>query len=133
MPCFISAAASGLGSVHIPVKSGKYFALKAIDLAKMLGVDPVTVSRWETGTTPIGSANDKLLRFSVLAKATERAKNEATVVYRRVTDAYLDLLSEINALKTKETNDEAVSITSEEMEHPKLVFEQVSLPAVELA
>jgi transcriptional regulator with XRE-family HTH domain len=108
----------------------KFFAMKAADLAKMLNVDPVTVSRWETGTSPVGSANDKLVRFSILAMASARLKDLAEQAHRAATDAYLDMLSEISALKPEETNDEAMSITSEELEHPRLVFKRTLLPTV---
>lgn len=40
----------------------KELGLKAKDLAAFLGVTPVTVSRWETGTHDIGDSTDRLIR-----------------------------------------------------------------------
>lgn len=110
----------------------KFFGLKAVDLAKMLGVDPVTVSRWETEDNPIGPANDKLIRFSITLKMIERLKQEVTEAHRRIADEYLDFLNEINALKTREGDDERVRISSEELKHPRLVFETATLPTVQV-
>ena len=44
----------------------KRMGLKGVELAKQLGIDKVTVSRWENNTVPIGPANDKLLRLIFL-------------------------------------------------------------------
>lgn len=44
----------------------KQMKLKAVNLAKQLDVDPVTLSRWENSSAPIGQANDKLLRLMFL-------------------------------------------------------------------
>lgn len=40
----------------------KEMRMKAKELAAFLGVDKVTVSRWETGTHRIGDATDRLIR-----------------------------------------------------------------------
>ena len=40
----------------------KEMGVKAKDLASILGVDPVTVSRWETGTEKVGQTADRLIR-----------------------------------------------------------------------
>lgn len=40
------------------------------ELANRLGVTEVTVSRWETGATPIGSANQVALRYLFMAPTT---------------------------------------------------------------
>ena len=41
----------------------KEMGLKAKELANILDVSPITISRWETGQADIGSANDRLLRL----------------------------------------------------------------------
>lgn len=46
----------------------KAMGLKAVDLAKILNVTKVTVSRWESDDSKIGDANDKLLRLLYLDK-----------------------------------------------------------------
>jgi len=47
----------------------KAMGLKAVDLAKLLAVTKVTVSRWEANTgAKIGPANDRLLRLLYLDK-----------------------------------------------------------------
>jgi putative zinc finger/helix-turn-helix YgiT family protein len=44
----------------------KVLGLSGADFAKRMGVDPTTVSRWETGTQPIGPQADRLLRLMVV-------------------------------------------------------------------
>ena len=46
----------------------KAMGLKAVDLANILNVTKVTVSRWESDDSKIGDANDKLLRLLYLDK-----------------------------------------------------------------
>lgn len=41
----------------------KQMHLKAVELAELLSVNKVTVSRWENGSENIGATNDKLIRF----------------------------------------------------------------------
>lgn len=41
----------------------KQMHLKAVELAQLLSVNKVTVSRWENGSEKIGATNDKLIRF----------------------------------------------------------------------
>ncbi|MGM0574104.1 MAG: type II TA system antitoxin MqsA family protein [Myxococcota bacterium] len=43
----------------------KRLRLKGAELARLMGVTPPTVSRWETGATPISSFGDRLLRTIV--------------------------------------------------------------------
>jgi putative zinc finger/helix-turn-helix YgiT family protein len=43
----------------------KHIGLSGVELARRLGVDPATVSRWETGNKPIGVTADRLLRVMV--------------------------------------------------------------------
>jgi putative zinc finger/helix-turn-helix YgiT family protein len=41
----------------------KQVGLSAKELSMVLGVNPVTISRWENDIEPIGAANDKLIRL----------------------------------------------------------------------
>ena len=42
------------------------------ELARILGCDPIALSRWEMGKSPIGTQSDKLLRLAaVFAKKVE--------------------------------------------------------------
>lgn len=111
----------------------KFAGLRAVDVARMVSVDPVTVSNWERGANQIGEISDKLIRLSVALKLAEFHKKQAKAAHQKVADAYLDLLSEINALPTRETDSQTVDITSDELNNPPLVFEPVQAPAVELA
>lgn len=44
----------------------KHVGLSATDFAQRMGVTRETVSRWETGSTPMGPAADRLLRLIVV-------------------------------------------------------------------
>jgi putative transcriptional regulator len=44
----------------------------AKDLAALLSVSPVTVSRWETGAEPVGIVSDKLVRMLYIQTMQER-------------------------------------------------------------
>jgi putative zinc finger/helix-turn-helix YgiT family protein len=46
----------------------KYLGLSGTDFAKMMHVDPSTVSRWEKGIQPMGEVSDTLLRTQVLLR-----------------------------------------------------------------
>jgi putative zinc finger/helix-turn-helix YgiT family protein len=52
----------------------KQLGMKAVQLAEILGVDKVTVSRWENDNNPIGNANDRLIRLLYLTKMAEELK-----------------------------------------------------------
>ena len=41
----------------------KMAGFNAVELARFMGVHPVTVSKWETGTSNIGASNDRVLRL----------------------------------------------------------------------
>jgi transcriptional regulator with XRE-family HTH domain len=41
--------------------------LSGVDLARVMGASPVSISRWENGRAPIGVQADKLLRMLVAA------------------------------------------------------------------
>lgn len=47
----------------------KYLGWSGADFAKHVGVDPSTVSNWETDKDPIGSTSDRLLRLMVVHQA----------------------------------------------------------------
>lgn len=108
----------------------KYVGLKAAELAKMLSVDPSTVSKWETGESLVGPAYDKFFRLSVTVYMSERLKDTVADWHRKAADAYLDFLNEIRSRETKDTDDDTVNITSEELRHPPLMFTPISAPSV---
>ncbi|CAN5537400.1 hypothetical protein BH09MYX1_BH09MYX1_07620 [soil metagenome] len=43
----------------------KYLGFRGADFASVMGVQKETVSRWETGATPMGGASDRALRLLV--------------------------------------------------------------------
>jgi putative zinc finger/helix-turn-helix YgiT family protein len=43
----------------------KYLGWSGVDLARHVGVDPTTVSKWENDKDPIGPSSDRLLRMLV--------------------------------------------------------------------
>ena len=47
--------------------------LSGVDLARVLGTSPVSVSRWENGRAPMGVQADKLLRMLVAALPGQNA------------------------------------------------------------
>ena len=57
----------------------KQLALKASKLADILGVDKVTVSRWENENAAIGPANDRLIRSLYLTKIAEDLQQLVTI------------------------------------------------------
>jgi putative zinc finger/helix-turn-helix YgiT family protein len=44
----------------------KYLGYSGVDFAKLIGVSPETVSRWENGRERIGSSTEKLVRMLVV-------------------------------------------------------------------
>jgi putative zinc finger/helix-turn-helix YgiT family protein len=109
----------------------KFVGLKAVELAEMLRVSPVTVSRWETGEEKIGKTNDQLFRFRMVMKVVEERKAEAEAAYRQIADGYLDLLNEIAALKTVEDPHNApVNIEAEELDSTRLILRRFDMPDV---
>lgn len=52
----------------------KQLGMKAVQLAGILGVDKVTISRWENDNSSIGNANDRLIRLLYLIKMAEDLK-----------------------------------------------------------
>lgn len=53
----------------------KQMEMRATDLAALVGVDDVTVSRWEHDTKPVGSNNDRLIRSLFIKKVEEELKS----------------------------------------------------------
>jgi putative zinc finger/helix-turn-helix YgiT family protein len=61
----------------------KHIGLSTIDFARCMGVSRETVSRWETGNKPMGSASDRLLRLLV-ATSTPISDYSATDVLKEL-------------------------------------------------
>ncbi len=51
----------------------KAMELKAVELARLMGVDKVTISRWENNKAEISNANDHLLRMIYIRKIEEES------------------------------------------------------------
>ncbi len=49
----------------------KQMGLKEIEIAQLLGVTPVSVSRWERSNAPIGVSNDRLIRMLYVQQVEE--------------------------------------------------------------
>lgn len=58
----------------------KQLHFKATELAFILGVNKVTVSRWENEETEIGVANDKLIRMIYMQICQEKCKKVFKIV-----------------------------------------------------
>ncbi len=58
----------------------KQLHLKANELAQILGVNKVTVSRWENEEENIGIANDKLIRMIYIQMCQEKCKEIFAIV-----------------------------------------------------
>ena len=52
----------------------KEMGLKAVELANLLGVSKVTVSRWENSAKPIGILSDRLIRLLYLGFLEKKAR-----------------------------------------------------------
>ena len=52
----------------------KNMGLKGLELAKLMGVDNATLSRWEAGSQPISQTSDRLLRLIYAGKKGFRTK-----------------------------------------------------------
>jgi len=55
----------------------KQLGLKEKDIALLLGVDPVSISRWENSNAKIGMSNDKLMRM-LYVQALEEQSNKVS-------------------------------------------------------
>lgn len=66
----------------------KQMGLKGKELASLMGVSPVTLSRWENGNENIGMSNDKLLRMLYIQQLEE----EKNIVLK-------DIISKISLIK----------------------------------
>ncbi|MFI5300481.1 MAG: hypothetical protein ACHREM_20535 [Polyangiales bacterium] len=60
----------------------KYLVWSGVEFALHMGVDPSTVSNWETEKDPIGTASDRLLRLMVVhhAKLSKYSLDELTKI-----------------------------------------------------
>lgn len=112
----------------------KTMGLKGVDFARMVKVDPTTLSKWEAGTQAISDEHDKLIRFAVVLTVSARAKQEVVETHQRVADQYLDLLGKINAIPASETgNPETVEISEDDLQDSPLTFRWgLQPPTVEL-
>ncbi len=112
----------------------KYMGLKAVDFAKMVKVDPTTLSKWENGLN-IGDQSDKLIRLAVGLAMTSEVKKTVETAYRQVADKYLDFLAEINCKTTEgESAEQTFDITAKDLRESELSFRWglSRNPAVEL-
>jgi putative transcriptional regulator len=75
----------------------KEIGLKARDLAHCLGVTDVSLSRWETGTSPINPAADRLLRALYSLKTMEAGR---AVDPQKFISAFLEDLRRIVARRS---------------------------------
>ncbi|MFQ5873697.1 MAG: type II TA system antitoxin MqsA family protein [Dehalococcoidia bacterium] len=94
----------------------KQMGMKAKDCATLLGVSPVTVSRWETGTERVGDTNDRLIRCLYLLHRIEAGRE---VRPRRSFKRILEDLSQLKEAKTPRPLD--ITIPAEVLEEVKAV------------
>ncbi|VEN73340.1 conserved hypothetical protein [Candidatus Desulfarcum epimagneticum] len=85
----------------------KDLGLKSKELARVLGVSPSTLSRWENGKKEIGEAYDRLLRSIYISSAFERSD-------LLICDGLINLFKEIPAKRNKITQPNAISLTPSE-------------------
>lgn len=57
----------------------KYLGWSGADFARHIGVGPATVSRWENGSTPMGTTSERFLRLLVAVKTPVRDYVEETL------------------------------------------------------
>lgn len=72
----------------------KQMKLTATEVADMLSVSKVTVSRWENGKSPIGETNDKLIRMIYIQFMQEKCGVVFKDSVRNVTASRRDTKSE---------------------------------------
>jgi transcriptional regulator with XRE-family HTH domain len=100
----------------------KYMGVKGSEFAKMVKVDPTTLSKWENGMN-IGEQSDKLIRLAVGLAMTGEVKKAVEAAYRQVADKYLDFLNEINLKTTQgEPMEQTFDITARDLRGPELSF-----------
>lgn len=66
----------------------KELRIKAKEMAKALGVNPSTISRWENDKEPIGETHDRLMRSLYMLYASERTDK---VLHRDVVHIFSNL------------------------------------------
>ena len=69
----------------------KELGMKSIQLAEILGVDKVTVSRWENDNSPIGNASDRLIRLVYLTKMSDELRQTVPI------ETLVEIMKNINA------------------------------------
>jgi putative zinc finger/helix-turn-helix YgiT family protein len=62
----------------------KHIRWKSIDLAKFLGVDKTTVSKWENNENPVGPSNDRLIRLLVFLQIMREDFESSKLTKRRL-------------------------------------------------
>lgn len=76
----------------------KQMKLKAVELANQLGINTVTLSRWENNTESIGQANDKLLKlvfvFYYIKDLTEKG-----LISPKLMRKYVEFASQIATMR----------------------------------
>jgi len=77
----------------------KELSLNATGLARVLGVTPSTLSRWENGTKTIGDGNDRMLRMSYLSCFDEPCSKETKC--DRMLSIFSNLPQKRKAIKRK--------------------------------
>ncbi len=93
----------------------KELSLNATGLAKVLGVNPSTLSRWENGKKPIGESNDRMLRMSYLSCFDDPCEKDTKC--DNVLSIMSDLPQKRKAIKEKRT----ISINPQEWLSPNVV------------
>ncbi|MDA8079555.1 MAG: type II toxin-antitoxin system MqsA family antitoxin [Nitrospiraceae bacterium] len=83
----------------------KEMGLGAKELAAVLGANPVTVSKWETGMERIGTANDRLIRMMYMQTVQEQCQ----AVFKGV-------ISELRDIKPKEGRRQTIIIPASDLE-----------------
>jgi putative zinc finger/helix-turn-helix YgiT family protein len=99
----------------------KWMGVKGVDFAKMVKVDPTTLSKWESGDQSISKEHDQLIRFAIVVTLGARAKQQMAEAFRKISDQYLDLLGEIQAAQRDGGNDETVEVSQRDMNQPSIL------------
>jgi putative zinc finger/helix-turn-helix YgiT family protein len=98
----------------------KEMRLKAVELASLMGVNKVTLSRWETNTEPISTAADRLLRYIYATKKVESLAKRLSVLNWAVfsyaiQDTMRCLEVQVKLIKRKSPRDGPITIDQDEL------------------